>query len=63
MSNERFETGSGNVFADLGLPQPEVAMKKAELAARIAKRIEANGWSQFKAAKIMRIAAPEFRRS
>ena len=58
-NDERFEAGSGNVFADLGLPNPEIALKKAELAAKIAERIEANGWSQAKAAELMDIDQPK----
>jgi predicted XRE-type DNA-binding protein len=57
--DERFETGSGNVFADLGLPDPDMALKKAELAAKIAERIAANGWSQTKAAAVMDVDQPK----
>jgi hypothetical protein len=28
----RFETGTGNVFADIGIPEPEEALAKARLA-------------------------------
>jgi predicted XRE-type DNA-binding protein len=59
MDDERFETGSGNVFADLGLPDPDMALKKAELASKIAERIDANGWSQTTAAKRMAIDQPK----
>ena len=31
----KHETGSGNVFADLGLPDPEERLAKAEIAFRI----------------------------
>lgn len=35
-----FETGSGNVFADLGLPHPEEHLLKAEIVLRIQRLIE-----------------------
>jgi predicted XRE-type DNA-binding protein len=59
MDDEQFETGSGNVFADLGLPNPDIALKKAELAAKIAERIEECRWSQTKAAELMAIDQPK----
>ena len=36
----RVERGSGNVFADLGLPNPDLALAKAELVQRIRQLIE-----------------------
>ncbi|HRP46950.1 MAG TPA: XRE family transcriptional regulator [Trueperaceae bacterium] len=36
---------SGNVFADLGLPEPEERLAKARLASRIQDAIEAHGWA------------------
>ena len=33
------ENGSGNVFADIGLPDPEERLAKADLAIRIAEAI------------------------
>ena len=36
-----YTVGSGNVFADLGLPNPEEALAKAELAHKIAELIRA----------------------
>jgi predicted XRE-type DNA-binding protein len=35
-----YEIGSGNVFADIGLPNPEAAPKKAEIAIQIATAIK-----------------------
>jgi len=37
--------GSGNVFVDLGLPDPEERLAKARLASRILDAIEARGWT------------------
>jgi hypothetical protein len=34
-------TGSGNVFADIGLPNPEERLAKADLAIRISEAIRA----------------------
>ena len=53
MSDERdpgFELSSGNVFADIGLPNPDAAMAKAKLARQIAGIIEQRGWTQTQAA-------------
>lgn len=43
--------GSGNVFADLGLPNPEERLVKARLAGRIQDKIEARGWALEQAAE------------
>ena len=44
------QKGSGNVFADLGLPHPEEALAKARLMHFISKAIERRGWNQSEAA-------------
>ena len=36
-----FQTGSGNVFADLGHPDPELSLAKAELCSRLCDLVEA----------------------
>jgi hypothetical protein len=42
MSNRiEVEEGSGNVFADIGLPNPEERLAKADLAIRIGEAIRA----------------------
>jgi len=54
MKKNRDETiveGSGNVFADLGLSNPEEALAKVKLMRLIAKRIEALGLNQVGAAE------------
>jgi predicted XRE-type DNA-binding protein len=54
MKNEpRITEGSGNVYADLGLPDPEVALAKAELALRIKASIEQQRLTQVEAAKLL----------
>ena len=53
------EKGSGNVFADLGIPDPETHALKAALVHRIAKLIEQQGLTQVTAAKRMGISQPD----
>ena len=50
---------SGNVFADLGLPNPEEALAKAELANKISVLIRDRGLTQAKAAKLLGIDQPK----
>jgi len=54
----QFEQGSGNVFADLGLPNPEIALAKAELVRRIREVIAERKLSQAKAAELLGIDQP-----
>lgn len=51
--------GSGNVFADLGLPNPEEALAKARLASKISDIIDECGLTQEQAAKLMGIDQPK----
>ena len=44
------ERGSGNVFADLGIPNPDLALAKAELVRRIRDVIAERKLTQAKAA-------------
>jgi predicted XRE-type DNA-binding protein len=54
MKNEpRITEGSGNVYADLGLPDPDVALAKANLAIRIKQSIEQQNLTQIQAAKLL----------
>lgn len=55
----RFEPGSGNVFADLGFPNPEEALAKAGLAQAIAETIERRGLTQEEAGRIMGLDQPK----
>jgi predicted XRE-type DNA-binding protein len=50
---------SGNVFADLGLPDAEEALAKARLAQRIATVIEKKGMTQMQAAATLNIDQPK----
>ncbi len=56
------EEGSGNVFADLGLPNPEERLAKAGLATRIAGVIRARRLTQASAARILKIDQPKISR-
>ncbi len=51
--------GSGNVFADLGLPNPEERLAKAQLAYAIQKAIDERGLTQREAAALMGIDQPK----
>ncbi|MGH7248147.1 MAG: helix-turn-helix domain-containing protein, partial [Pseudomonadota bacterium] len=51
--------GSGNVFADLGLPNPEERLAKAELALAISRAIKERGLTQREAAALMGIDQPK----
>jgi predicted XRE-type DNA-binding protein len=51
----RFEEGSGNVFADIGIPEPDLALAKVRLAEAIDDTIQRQGLTQEKAAEIMGI--------
>lgn len=53
------EQGSGNVFADLGLPNPEERLAKALLSRAIHKAIEARGLTQTQAAELLGCAQPD----
>lgn len=50
---------SGNVFEDMGLPNPEERLAKAKLAAIINRIIEEKGLTQKEAAKILGINQPK----
>ena len=48
-----FVESCGNVFADLGLPNPDERMAKAELALAITRHIRARGLNQTEAALLL----------
>jgi predicted XRE-type DNA-binding protein len=51
--------GSGNVFADLGLPNPEERLLKANIVAQLHRLIKQRGLTQVKAAKLLGITQPD----
>ena len=52
------EEGSGNVFADIGLPNPEEALAKAEIARQVNRILTERGLNQVQAGALLRIAQP-----
>src|SRR3990172_8918532 len=59
MRRERIHDSSGNVFADLGIPNPDQYLAKAELAARILKIVQRRGLTQAAAGKLLGITQPK----
>jgi predicted XRE-type DNA-binding protein len=57
-SESKVIKSSGNVFADLGLPEPEMALAKAKLAIAIARAIETQQLTQEDAGKITGLDQP-----
>src|SRR5947209_3478238 len=58
-TEETIEPSSGNVFADLGLKNPEDLLAKAELVQRISDIIVERKLTQAKAAKLLGIDQPK----
>jgi predicted XRE-type DNA-binding protein len=58
-SQRDYTVSSGNVFADLGLPNPEEALAKAELAHKITVVIRDKGLTQVQAAKLLGVDQPK----
>lgn len=54
-----FTRGSGNIFADIGLPGPEDALAKARLAEAIAETIDRRRLTQAEAAAILGVDQPK----
>lgn len=54
-----FTESSGNIFADIGIPEPEKHKAKVELAIQINQIIERRGLKQIEAAKILEIDQPK----
>jgi predicted XRE-type DNA-binding protein len=59
---EKVETGSGNVFADLGFEDSAERLLKAELATRIAQLIKEKGWTQAQTAERTALDQPKVSR-
>ena len=55
----RVTKSSGNVFADIGLPNAAEHSIKADLVLRIAARIKSKGLTQAKAASLLGLAQPD----
>jgi predicted XRE-type DNA-binding protein len=59
IGNIEYTESSGNVFADLGIPNPEEALAKSEIAMKIHDIIKKKKLTQAKAAKILKISQPK----
>lgn len=58
-NNDTIIEGSGNVFADLGMPDAAAELVKAQLTFQIAKRIKALGLTQTAAATRLGVSQPD----
>jgi predicted XRE-type DNA-binding protein len=61
-NDEVVERGSGNVFADIGLDQPEEALAKARIVEAIADLLARQKTSQQKTAKLVGLTQPQISR-
>jgi predicted XRE-type DNA-binding protein len=55
----RVTEGSGNVFADLGLPNPEQELLKGQLMLQIYMILKSSGMTQVEIAKILGVQQPQ----
>jgi len=62
MGKARSTKSSGNVFADIGVPDAEEHLAKADLVIGIAAIIKSKGLSQTAAAKLVGIEQPDMSR-
>ena len=62
MSKARSTKSSGNVFADIGVPDAEEHLAKADLVIGIAAIIKSKGLSQTAAARLVGIEQPDMSR-
>lgn len=58
----KIEAGSGNIFADLGLPDAETHLLKAQIVSEIYRLVTARNMTQTQAGKRMGISQPEVSR-
>ncbi|MCI0349905.1 MAG: helix-turn-helix domain-containing protein, partial [Acidobacteriales bacterium] len=59
MRTKEYVTSSGNVFADLGFPNAEEMLAKAELAQKITAIIERRRLTQVRAAEVLGVDQPK----
>lgn len=62
MTKEAIDTGSGNLFADLGYADADTHLFKAQLVPRLQDAVAARGLSQTAAAKLAGIGQPDMSR-
>jgi predicted XRE-type DNA-binding protein len=53
------EPSSGNIYADLGYPDSDAMLVKAQLAAKIADLLQRRGLTQSRAAEILGLTQPK----
>ena len=58
-SKNQIHESSGNVFADLGIENPEEYLAKSKLAARILRVVQSRGLTQVQAGKLLGITQPK----
>ena len=61
-SDTAVERGTGNVFADLGLPDADAHLVKAELVSRIDAIIRQRGITQTEAGRLLGLSQPDVSR-
>ena len=61
-SDSTVERGSGNVFADLDLPDADAHLLKAEVVSRIDSIVRQRGITQAEAARILGLSQPDVSR-
>jgi predicted XRE-type DNA-binding protein len=54
--------GSGNIFADLGLANPEERLLRSSIVIELSRLIKDRGLTQIKAAKLLGISQPDLSR-
>ena len=59
MTKKKYETGSGNVFKDLGLPNAEEHLIKAQLVYKIGDILKDRKLKQVEAGKLLGIPQPD----
>jgi predicted XRE-type DNA-binding protein len=59
MSERKFKAGSGNVFQDIGLPNAEEHLIKAQLVFKIDSILKARRLKQVEAAELFEISQPD----
>ncbi|MGD0668355.1 MAG: helix-turn-helix transcriptional regulator [Bryobacteraceae bacterium] len=59
MSNKSYETGSHNVFRDIGVPNAEEHFVKAQLVFKIDKIMKERGMKQVDAASLFGVRQPD----
>lgn len=57
--NIKLTLSSGNIFADMAMPNPEERLLKARLARLVNKAIERNNWTQSTTAQVLGITQPD----